>query len=638
VLSQPVSGSLLTDPNPDAAFGADGGWVQIVNVDGKTYVYDQQSDNTTGSTGTNGTFNTVDNTWTITTAKGGKIVVDMDNGAYTYTPPANTSGNKVENIGFTLIDRDGDTASANLRINVEGPTLVVGQNVNDQPGQVTPHKVDPVSGTTGQIAGGGSNDILIGDIGGGSLQGKATNVILILDTSGSMSTAFGTGLPSRLQGLQDGVNDMIESLKTSGATDVRVHINHFATEVEAGVAGAQTFDLVINGVVQTANVAAAHSFVNNLCATGFTNYEAGLQEALTWVNGPNEITGANVVNQVVFVSDGQPNTALTGNGTTATAAGSLTTAQAMQHVLGTGSGDTVSEVAQLESNFGPISAIGMGLTAADLAVLSQVEGAGGAARNTTNAAEFKNELSNVSPVSALGAVGNDLITGGTGNDIIFGDSLNTDALAAAKGLGLPPGSGWKVFETLEAGAGWTRADTETYIRSHQSELAAESTATGGAKRAGGNDVIDAGAGNDIVYGQEGNDIIIGGAGNDILSGGSGADTFKWGNADKGTGATPALDTIKDFNPTTTDAANKDVLDLRDLLQGENAGNLSTYLSFSQTGADVTLSVHSAGAAGPVDQKIVLQGVTMAQLAGAGNPADSAHVIANLLANNKLVTD
>ena len=355
------------------------------------------------------------------------------------------------------------------------------------------------------------------------------------------------------------------------------------------------------------------------------------------MNGPNELTGANVVNQVVFVSDGQPNTALTGNGVTATAAGSLTAAQAMQHVLGTGSGDTVSEVAQLESNFGPINAIGMGLTAADLAVLSQVEGAGGAARNTTNASEFKIELANVNPTTSLGAVGNDLITGGTGNDIIFGDALNTDALGAAKSLGLPPGSGWKVFETLEAGAGWTRADTETYIRSHQSELAAESTATGGAKRAGGNDVIDAGAGNDIVYGQEGNDIIIGGAGNDILSGGSGADTFKWGNGDKGTGATPALDTITDFNPTTTDAANKDVLDLRDLLQGENAGNLSSYLSFSQTGGDVTLSVHSAGAAGPVDQKIVLQGVTMAQLAGA-HTADSAGVIANLLTNNKLITD
>lgn len=50
-----------------------------------------------------------------------------------------------------------------------------------------------------------------------------------------------------------------------------------------------------------------------------------------------------------------------------------------------------------------------------------------------------------------------------------------------------------------------------------------------------------------------------------------------------------------------------------------------------------MSVHSASSSGPIDQKIVLQGVTMAQLAGS-NTADSAGVIANLLANNKLITD
>jgi hypothetical protein len=206
------------------------GWVQVLNVDGKTYVYDQKTDSTAGSTGTNGTFDTATNQWTITTSNGGKIVVDMDDASYVYTPPGNITGAKVENIGFTLTDTDGDSASANLRINVEGPTLVVGQNVDDRPGQATPHKVDPVAGNAGVIGGGGSNDVLIGDVGGGNLVGKATNVVLILDTSGSMAEAFGTNQPSRLQGLKDGVNDLIESLKSSGATDVRVHINHFATE------------------------------------------------------------------------------------------------------------------------------------------------------------------------------------------------------------------------------------------------------------------------------------------------------------------------------------------------------------------------------------------------------------------------
>ena len=295
-------------------------------------------------------------------------------------------------------------------------------------------------------------------------------------------------------------------------------------------------------------------------------------------------------------------------------------------------------------------------TTADKNLLAGFEGttqdATAVADNTTNALEFKNALANVNPTTSLAAVGNDVLTGGTGSDIIFGDAVNTDTLGAARSLGLPAGSGWSVFQTLEAGtSGWTRADTLNYIRTHSDELAVESSGTGGVKRAGGSDTIDGGSGNDKVYGQEGNDIIIGGAGNDILSGGSGADTFKWMNADKGTFAAPAVDTIRDFNVATT-AANKDVLDLRDLLTGEHAvgtagnpANLSDYLTFVQSGANVTLSVHSAGdpthSSGTVDQTIVLQNVTMQQLAGLSPAAplpSSGDVITNLLANNKLITD
>ena len=655
-----VSGGLV---GAGTSFGADQGWVQIVSVDGKTYVYDQVTDSTTGSTGTNGTFDTVTNQWTISTLNGGSIVVDMDDGAYTYTPSASLTASAAENIGFTLTDRDGDTASGNLRINVEAPALVVGQNTNDQPGQGVPHKVDPTGTTAGQIAGSSSSDLLVGDVGGGTLIGKKTNVILILDTSGSMGASFsgtigaagsGTGGPTRLQALKDGVNDIIESLKVSGATDVRIHINHFSDTVASGSAGAQTFNLVVNGVVQTSQVTAAHAFVNSFTATGFTNYEAGLQEALTWIGDGtadtvnNELVVANVVNQVVFVSDGQPNRALSGDSTNLSSIVSFADNatgwnQAMGQVLaGSGSGDSVNEVTQIESKFGQIQAIGIGLDSAALARLSQIEGVGGSAANTTTATQFKNELANVTPTHALSAVGSDVITGGAGNDVIFGDTVNTDVLGAARGLGLPPGAGWDVFNTLEAtpSANWTRADTLNYIRTHAAELAVESTTTGGVTRAGGNDTIDAGSGNDTVYGQEGNDILIGGAGNDILNGGSGADTFKWGNGDQGTAATPAVDTIQDFNVSTA-GVNKDVLDLRDLLQGEvhgagDSGNLSSYLSFEQTGSDVTLSVKSSGAGAP-DQVIVLQNITMQQLGGSG-ATYSAGVIQSLLNNGKLIAD
>ena len=79
----------------------------------------------------------------------------------------------------------------------------------------------------------------------------------------------------------------------------------------------------------------------------------------------------------------------------------------------------------------------------------------------------------------------------------------------------------------------------------------------------------------------------------------------------------------------------DVLDLKDLLTGENNGNLGSYLEFAQSGGNVVLTVHSQG--GVADHTIVLQGVTMGQLGG-GSPTDSAGVIANLLSQGKLITD
>ncbi len=131
--------------------------------------------------------------------------------------------------------------------------------------------------------------------------------------------------------------------------------------------------------------------------------------------------------------------------------------------------------------------------------------------------------------------------------------------------------------------------------------------------------------------------VVGSGGGD---GGSGADTFKWNSGDQGSPGAPAVDTLKDFNPSTA-AADKDVLDLRDLLIGEthgagNSGNLSSYLSFEQTGSDVTLSIKSSGA-GAADQVIVLQNVTMQQLGGS-SATDSAGVIQSLLNSGKLISD
>ncbi|MBS4017402.1 MAG: type I secretion C-terminal target domain-containing protein, partial [Dechloromonas sp.] len=202
-----------------------------------------------------------------------------------------------------------------------------------------------------------------------------------------------------------------------------------------------------------------------------------------------------------------------------------------------------------------------------------------------------------------GTSGNDIINGLAGDDIIYG--LDGD-------------------DKLSGGAG---AD-QLY---------------GGA----GNDILSGGAGNDILDGGSGNDILWGGAGNDRLTGGLGADTFAWVLGDRGTGGSGrAVDTITDFDVRAF-ASGGDRLDLRDLLVGENSGNLQNYLDFdttSQTGNTI-IRISSTGAfssgnyaSGSEDQRIVLEGVNIRTDLGLASNASDNQIINELISRGKLVTD
>jgi len=290
---------------------------------------------------------------------------------------------------------------------------------------------------------------------------------------------------------------------------------------------------------------------------------------------------------------------MNGNGTTAV---SVTATQAIQSILGTLSAsgsiqaDNVSEVGLIETGNAnhaafTIEAIGINVGTSlaagqPLALLSQVEGAGGLADNVTTAAQMDALVGTLTGSQVIQtSAGGDTINGGAGNDIIFGDALNTDALAIAHGLSTPPGAGWLVFQQLEAhmgtgSASWDRTMTTDYIKNNQAQLAQESG------RTGGNDTLDGGSGNDTIYGQEGNDTIIGGAGSDVMSGGTGADTFVFHLADVGTEAVPAMDTIKDFSVS-------DVLNLSDVLSG--TGSSATITSNGTLSADVSVNVGGTSA-------------------------------------------
>ncbi|WP_280140411.1 VCBS domain-containing protein [Pseudomonas borbori] len=558
-----------------------------------------------------------------------------------------------------VIDADGDPASATLDVVFQpqfAGQFVVGSNANDVAGSAALY-VTPAG--AGGITGKGGNDILVGDEGRSDLVGKNVNMILALDSSDSMTTniSFNGTTMSRMAALKLAVNGLLSGLAVSAADNVRIQLVDFNNSAQSlGV-----FD------IKGGELIAAQNAVNGLSANGWTNYEAGLQVALNWVasvGADAPYTGANVINQVVFVSDGAPNSWLSGNSTNLNnTVTNGATSTAVAHVLGTHNSDAISEVALLEAAFGQIQAVGINVGGSALDILNQIEGELSSvnpdvASNITTGEQLASVLADFNPETQLYDAGNDSILGGAGDDLIFGDVLYTDVLAAAAGLSTNPGAGWQVFAALESGVGtgayatWTRADTVDYVLTHADELGQESG------RALGHDSIDAGAGNDLVYGQEGNDIISGGSGDDVLFGGSGNDTLLGGDGDDlligGLGADvmtggagqdsyiwqpenlgDGVDHITGFFIDTS-GIGSDVLDLSQLLTGvdTSVGSLQSYLDFAFAGTTTTVSVN-VDASGPVEQQLVLDNINLSIFYGTANEAS---IITNLLDDSALKVD
>lgn len=193
------------------------------------------------------------------------------------------------------------------------------------------------------------------------------------------------------------------------------------------------------------------------------------------------------------------------------------------------------------------------------------------------------------------------------------------------------------------------------VGSEGADVLAIATGAGTLLGLGGDDSLTGGSGNDALYGHEGkdalvggagSDLLVGGAGNDRLTGGLGSDVFAWRLADLGNGS-GAVDTIADFS-TRPLSSGGDVLDLRDLLQGENlinvGGNIADYLRVeafgSGSGAGTRIDISSQGgfATGTahIDQQIILEKANLIGLSSAG--ASQQQVILDLIAQGRLLVD
>ena len=268
-----------------------------------------------------------------------------------------------------------------------------------------------------------------------------------------------------------------------------------------------------------------------------------------------------------------------------------------------------------------------------------------------------------------GSDGNDLLIGGSGADTLVGgagddfyrlsDTQDTITEAANGG-----------FDTVQLDAAYVTGNagtTYTLGTNLENLTAFDGTAINLTGNATANRLEGNSAAN-TISGDGGNDYIMGGGGSDTLTGGAGSDTFAWKLADSGAAGSPAIDRITDFNygngysnvdnGSGVATGGGDVLDLRDLLQGEhstssNTGsgvssvvidNLLNFIDIDVAGSDTTLRISKSGgftggtyASGAEDQRIVIEGVNLYTATGvsAGN---EALLLQTLIKNGTLVID
>lgn len=506
----------------------------------------------------------------------------------------NESPYEFENVlvvqsGATLdaIANNTDLISGDFII-IDPPGLVVGENIDNVDGSLTEFVVGQGAGV---INGLNNNDRLVGDFGGSTLinQTQNYNVVFVLDVSGSMQSTSVTG-ETRLDLMVRSVNELIASFNEFQGGDVKVHITAF----NSGQSASGSFL-----VTDEAGYQDALALMNSLSHGGATNYEAGLQGAINWLQNGDSIKNATTT--TYFLSDGMPNRIIN-DATGGTV--SVDASSAMQEILGSDGSD---EVAILQNLSDEVIGVGINITDDNIFNIDLID-SDGASLNVP-ADKLVATLQDTNPMLNLASVGDDVINGLDGNDIIFGDALNTDALAVTHGLTTVSGDGWEVFSQLELAQSiinplWNRRDTIQYINNNTHELAEEVIDSDGEGRIGGNDILNGGNGNDTIFGQEGNDLITGGNGSDILYGGSGEDTFNFDLISE------IGDVIKDFN-----AVEGDVIDISDLLSDFDIGteNIEGFISLNEINGNTQLFINNIGDGSNQFNVATLEGVIGADL-------------------------
>jgi len=506
-----------------------------------------------------------------------------------------------------------------------------------------------------------------------------TNLMIVLDTSGSMQSASGIEGMTRLQAAIKAIENLLDRYDQYG--DVAVRLVTFAS-------GTQVLG---DGWV---SISQAKSLLATLAADGSTNYDLALDAAKTAFAATAGKLG-NAQNVSYFLSDGNP--------TLSSEYPTPGTSNQSGNVTQPNLGDGINQkeegdwLAFLNQNHIKSYAIGMGGDVSKV-YLDPIAYDGHADANSGGVvvARFSDLDGVLSGTAADFVTGNLSVNGHIGQpggvfDHVASITVGSETYLYADHSGAPltvttdhggtlvidmrtgeysyAAPSGAVTDTITETIGFTLETAQQQVASSTLDIkfdhtqvqtgTAEGDALVGRQTAdmimagagddivqadGGNDLLYGNAGDDELHGEAGNDVIVGGQGHDQLSGDAGSDVFVWHFSDQGASgseADRAVDTIQDFDVSDR-ASGGDVLDLRDLLQGENTtggtGNLDQFLHFdTSSGSDTVIRIAPTGS-GSETQDIVLLHTNLRTDMGLDATAPDAQVIAALLQQGKLLVD
>ncbi|HSH72612.1 MAG TPA: Calx-beta domain-containing protein [Methylophilaceae bacterium] len=682
----------------NVTFGADGGFIRYIDLmldsDGNgtadqsvRFTYNAATHQIT----TNGSFVTgfpvSGDAMTLGAAQGfinGKLVFDFSTGDYKYF----TEGQGVEgtqfDIGFQVMDNDGDTANAVQTVMVVDGKPIAYNDFDTLLPNSTAFEGNVITsagtdGSTGSLvtsftAASSGADLIVDNAAITSITFKGVVYNLTANSTGSASGGTYTISNGHLTWTSstEPANQLVfdkdgyykytpPAVQTATATPDAAVTTFFNTSANATANG-----VVLSGVSRTGNVNSPNATLTYNDPNGTANDGVGINSGGSNANADNLETLIIRFNSATH-PQGVQNVVVNVSAASSNLGSASGTVISLTYSIYDISGNLLGQFASfaegnvvIPSIYGNIGYIEVEANSAASARISSVTFNSSNVNTTAvgyapedisytltdsdgDASTATLKLSTTSNHYA-GGVGADNITGSAANDYITGGDGN-DTLNGGAGYDIIIGGAGN--DSIDGGA-----DNDQLYGGDGNDTINGGTGSDLIYGGAGNDLINGGDGADTIYGGAGNDVvngglgadsIFGGAGNDTLTGGGvGVDVFKWELTDQGAKGAAAADVITDFNAASASAGG-DVLDLRDLLVGENhdvgAGNLASFLHFEKSGADTIVHISSNGEfaagfnAGKEVQTITLTGVDLV-----GSFTNDQQIVQDLLSKQKLVTD